>query len=124
MKIYTNIPIEKAGDSSDNTAKFFDDFYNQPIDINNNVMLSIKAYFEKRGFDPSSAETTAIIIVSQAKKDNLNPMNILDTLQGLSDVDISGLVTEILNYYRFKTSNLGVYVTPNSSDEVQRNILA
>ena len=70
-----------------------------------------------------AAQSVAMIILSQAKKDNLNPFDILDTLRGLSSVQISALVGEILNYNRFKTSSLGITLTPTPADEIQRNIL-
>jgi hypothetical protein len=47
----------------------------------------------------------------------------MDSLSGLSDVELSGLVSEILNYNRFKSSTLGIYIAPTASDEIQRNIL-
>jgi hypothetical protein len=123
-KLYTNIPIEKSGSSSDATFKYFDQYYDKPIDLDNNAMLAVKSFFEKRGFEPASAETTAIVILSQAKRDNINPIKIIDTLNGMSNVEISGLVSEILNYHRFKTSSLGISISPISADEIQRNILA
>jgi hypothetical protein len=50
-------------------------------------------------------------------------MQIMDTLTGLSNVEISGLVAEILNYNRFKTSSLGVSQLYAPADDVVRNIL-
>ena len=123
-KIYSNIPHSGSASSSDSTIEFFNNYYDRPIDVDNNVLISAKSFFEKRGFGKSAAETVAGIVLSQAKKDNLNPLQILDTLANLDNVQISGLVAEILNYNRFKTSNLGIFIKPLPSDEVQRNILA
>ena len=123
-KIYTNIPVEKKSDSAVATKQYFDEYFDKPVQIDNNALVLFKSYFEKRGFDKASAETISAVINVQAKQDNLNPMTILDTLSGLDNVEINGLVTQILNYHRFKSSALGVYVAPTSSDEVQRNILS
>jgi hypothetical protein len=123
-KIYSNIPPESTPSSSNSTVKYFDDFYNVPIDIDNNSLLQMQAFLQKRGFDKTAAEFTSGIILSQAKADNFNPNQLLDTLSGFSDVQMGGLVAEILNYNRFKTSVLGIYQGPALSDEVQRNILA
>lgn len=123
-RLYSNIPSESASSSADGTLKFFDQFYEKPMDIDNNALLAITAFFEKRGFESVSAEITAGIIMAQAKEDNLNAIKILDTLQGLSNTEISGLVAEILNTNRFKTSSLGIYVSPLPADEIQRNIIA
>lgn len=123
--MFTNLPIEQStSDSSNSTKKYFDQYFNTPVDIDNNFTVAITSFFEKRGFSSSSAESISLVILTQAKKDNLNPQQIVDSLSGLSNVEISGLVAEILNYNRFKSSSLGIYIEPSAADEVQRNILA
>jgi hypothetical protein len=124
-KIYSNLPIRQTTqDSADATKKYFNQYFNAPVEIDNNFTVSIKSFFEKRGFSASSAESIALVILTQAKKDNFNPQQIIDSLSGLSNVEISGIVAEILNYNRFKTSSLGIYIAPSAADEIQRNILA
>ena len=83
----------------------------------------MQAFFEKRGFGKASAEFTSSIIISQATLDGYNPIALLDTLKSLSDEGISGIVAEILNNNRFKTSALGIYFGFSSPDEIQRNII-
>jgi hypothetical protein len=123
--LYNNIPQANIPvvSSSDPTVKTFNNFYQIPIQLNNTVLIAIQSYFESRGFSPSAAESVGIIILSQATKDGLNALTILDTLRGLTDVQISALVGEILNYNRFKTSSLGITNTVIPADEIQRNIL-
>lgn len=123
MATYNNIPTEKSPSSSDQTIKVFDTYYQTPIDLNNNELIAMTSFFEKRGFQPVAAESTALVILKQAKKDGYNSMQILNTLGGLSDVEISSLVSEILNYNRFKTSALGVVQQVTPQGEVLRNIL-
>jgi len=122
-KIYTNIPIERKSDSATLTRQYFDEYFDKPVQIDNNALILFKAHFEKRGFDKASAETISAVINIQAKQDGLNPMTILDTLLGLDNVEVNGLITQILNFNRFKSSALGIYVAPTSSDEAHRNIL-
>jgi hypothetical protein len=122
-KIYTNFPIERKSDSANLTKQFFDEYFDKPIQIDNDALILFKAHFEKRGFDKSSAEIISAVINVQAKQDGLNPMTILDTLSGLDNVEVNGLITQILNYHRFKSSAIGIYVAPTSSDEAHRNIL-
>ena len=124
MTLYNNIPTDTAPKSnSDATVKFFDNFYQIPLQLNGTELTAITSYFESRGYGIQAAQSVAMIILSQSKKDNLNPFDILDTLRGLSSVQISALVGEILNYNRFKTSSLGITLTPTPADEIQRNIL-
>jgi hypothetical protein len=120
---YNNIPQSKTESNSDLTVRVFDQYFQAPIDLNNNELIAMIGFFETRGFDKDSAESTALVILKQAKKDNYNPMQIMDTLTGLSNVEISGLVAEILNYNRFKTSSLGVSQLYAPADDVVRNIL-
>ena len=122
--IYNNVPSEKQSSSADKTVKFFDEFYQVPVEINSTALTAMTGFFEGKGFEKDSAESVAIIILTQAKRDNLNPFQILDTLGGLDSVEISALVGEILNYNRFKTSSLGITTPPRPADEIQRNILA
>lgn len=123
-RTYSNLPFTKSDDSSANTVKYFNQYYDIPLDIDNNVTLSIKAFFEKRGFSSDSSEAIALIIVSQATKENFNPTIVLDSMGKLDSPTLSSVVAEILNYNRFKTSTLGTYVNPIAADEIQRNILA
>ena len=124
--LYNNIPQSdiQRKTSSDGTTKFFDSFYQIPIEINNTTLIAIKGFFETRGYGSVAAESVAIIITVQAKKDKLNPFEILDTLKGFTDVQISSIVGEILNYNRFKTSSLGVDYAVTPTQEPRRNILA
>lgn len=108
---YSNIPL-----SSNSTTS--------TIDIDPAVFAAIKSFFTSRDFGEVSAETITLIIIRQSKKDSYNPMQILDTLRGLNSVELSGLVSEILNYNRFKSSSLGYAQKFITNSEVARNIIA
>lgn len=123
MNLYSNLPPQKTPSSSDQTLKVFNNFYSLPVSISNNDLMAMTGFLENRGFDSNSAERTAIIILTQAANDGYSAMQILDTLKGLGSVEISGLVTEILNYNRLGTSFLGVIQTASPAEEVVRNIL-
>jgi hypothetical protein len=124
MTIYNNIPQKATPSSSNATVKFFNNYYQSPIELNSATLTAIIGFFESRGFGSDAAESVAIILVSQAKRDNLNAYEILNTLSGFTAIHLSSVVGEILNYNRFKTSNLGVTSIPSPADEIQRNILA
>jgi len=121
--IYNNIPQETPSSNSNLTVKVFDQYFQSTVDLNNNELIAMTGFFENRGFDKTSAETTALTVLKQAKKDRYNAMQIMDTLSGLSNVEISGLVAEILNFNRFKTSGLGISQLYAPSEDVIRNIL-
>lgn len=122
MTNLTNLPSNNSNQSS--TLKAFDSFYSAPIEIDATILAAMKGFFTNRGFHDVAAESIAITIITQAKTDNYNAMEILDSLKGLTNVELSGLVSEILNYNRLKTSSLGYAQTFSTNPEVARNILA
>lgn len=122
MNNYSNIPLNSKS-NLESTIQAFDAYYAQPIELNASAYGAIIGFFTNKGFQQVAAESISTIIMTQAKKDGYNPLKIIDTLKGLSDVEISGIVAEILNYNRFKTSSLGTAQAFTSNKEVQRNIL-
>jgi len=121
---YTNIPIQQSQNSDGDTLQTFDAYYDQPLELKSSTFNAIKGFFESRGFDKVSAESLAVTIIRQSKIDNANPMTVLDSFKSLESVEISAMVSEILNYNRFKTSFLGYSQDFNPTEEVARNVLA
>lgn len=106
------------------TLKAFDSFYSAPIEIDATVLAAMKGFFTNKGFQDVAAESIASTIIVQAKQDGYNPMEILDTLKSLQEVELSAIVSEILNYNRLKTSSLGYAQPFLTNPEVARNIIA
>jgi hypothetical protein len=120
---YNNLPPSTSVNSDSATLAAFDNFYNQPLEIKVSTFDAMTAFFTARGFDETAAQSVTVIIIKQAKKDNINPLQILDSLKGLDNVEISALVAEIINYNRFKTSFLGYSREFVINEEVSRNVL-
>jgi hypothetical protein len=121
----TNLPIKKtSASSSDATTKNFDQYNDIPVQLDQVTLTAMKGMLANRGFGEESAETIAITIMMQAKRDNYNPMNILDSMKTLGETELSQLVSEILNYNRLKTSVLGSIQKITPVDNVKRNIIA
>lgn len=119
----TNIPYANIT-SSDPTVRAFNNYYASPIELHSGTLNALTGFFTSRGFEETSAQTISVIIMTQAKKDRLNPMSILDTLGGYQAVEVSTFVTTLLNFNRYKTSFLGFSLTFSPRDVVARNILA
>lgn len=119
--MYSNLPINIP--IKDPAGAAFDAYTTRLQETDPTVYAAMVGFFEKRGFDNSSAESITTILYSQAKRDGYQPMQILDTLKGFDDVELSGLIAEILNYNRYKTSNLGKASQIAPHPLVQRNIL-
>ena len=81
-------------------------------------------FFENKGFDPTTAQSLTLTIMSQSLQDNINPMTVIDSLSGFDSAALSTLATAILNHNRYKTSYLGVGTQVTPVPLVNRNIVA
>ena len=125
MTYYNNLPQETTpGDSSNATVQVLDTYAQAPLNIDAATYDAMSSFFVTRGFGEDAARSMSYIIIKQSILDNYNPFQLIETLRGLSDVEISNLITEILNYNRFKTSSLGTASPFTPSEEVARNIVA
>ena len=106
------------------TTEYFNNFYNLEISYNPSEVDAVIGYFLKRGFDKTAAINTASVLLQQAKIDDLNVQQLLDTLKGVTDVQLSLIVAQILNFNREKTSVLG-FRDENVQQELfdQRNVV-
>lgn len=102
------IPVTQQEKSKiDLTPEYFNNFYNIEISYNPSEVDAVIGYFLKRGFGKTSAINTASVLLQQAKIDELNVQELIDTLKGVTDVQLSLIVAQILNLNRDKTSVLG-----------------
>jgi hypothetical protein len=118
---YSNLPT--IVDQTDSTVQSFNGYFTEPVELNSTTLAAMTAFFTSRKFGQVAAQSIAATIMMQAKKDKYNPLQILDTLKGLADLELSALVSEILNYNRFKTSSLGSSKPFFANDIVSRNII-
>jgi len=121
----SNLPKETPSNFSDKgVTKFFNTYFSKELSFPTNQVDAVVAFFTKRGFDKTAAISVASTLLQQAKIDSVNVFQLLDTLKGLDEVQLSAIVTEVLNYNRPKTSTLG-YKRTESADKIEkRNIVA
>lgn len=118
----TNLPVSDTTDSSSGTKNFFNNYFTAQVSYPAGEIDAVVGFFLKRGFDEQSAKSTAIVILNQAKLDNVNVFQLIDTLKGLTDVQLSQVVSEILNQTRQKTSVLGYRLLNVDETFESRNI--
>jgi hypothetical protein len=109
-------------DSSQEVRNFFDKFYQKEVSFPASQIDAVVGYFMKRDFAEESAKVLAIILLNQAKTDNISVFKLVDTLKGLTDIQLSAVVTELLNTYREKTSALGYRISQSPITIESRNI--
>lgn len=121
--MYTNIPASRSSSSSDKTLKTFNQQSSFVTQLDPAVLTMMTGFLESRNFSQETAELISISILKQAKQDGYNPMQILETIKGIGQAELSAIVAEILNYNRFKTSSLGVVTAVEPVEFVRRNIV-
>ena len=120
---YTNLPQKDSDSINDTIQKLTTSNYQTEYEMNSSDYDACIAFFVKRGFKRASAESTAYVILAQAKIDNISPQEILDKLNNASEIQLSELITLILNANRYKSSRLGVRQTLVTKELISRNIL-
>ena len=121
----SSLPQNKPSNTSDKgVTNFFNNYFSKTISFPTNQVDAVTVFFEKRGFDKSAAITVATTLLQQAKVDNVNVFKILDTMTGLNELQLSAVVTEILNYNRARVSTLGYKRTEGADKHEKRTIKA
>jgi hypothetical protein len=119
----SNLPLEQNTDSAQAVKLFFNNYFNEAISFPAGEIDAVVGFFKKRGFDDLASNSTSIILLQQAKLDGVEIFKLLDTLKGFTEIQLSAVVAEVLNYNRQKNSTLG-YRQQDTSDLLEkRNVL-
>jgi len=103
--------------------KFFNNFFEFPIEVSSNVDAAILAHFETITDNKESARALASAVIYTALKQGLNPMAVLDEFRNISPGDLNTYTALFLNYERRGTSFLGLVNRPVQNKYVTRAIL-
>jgi hypothetical protein len=119
-----NLPTPQlSNDSAEPVKQFFDKFYTKSVSFPAAQIDAVVSFFLKRDFNEDGARSTAIVLLNQARIDNVDVFQILDTMKSLTDLQMSQVVAQILNGYRENTSLLGYRVANIENPYEARNIL-
>src|SRR5210317_1184377 len=122
-EFYTNLPPKDKDELDKTIEKLTTSNYETEYQFNVGEYDSTIAFFVKRGFSRTAAESTAYAILSQSKIDDIKPQEILDQLTYATPALLSELITIILNANRYKSSRLGVRKALTTKETVSRNII-
>ena len=122
-EFYTNLPPKDKDDLDKTIEKLTTTNYESDYQFSPGDYDSTVAFFVKRNFSRTAAESTAYVILDQAKIDNIRPQEILDKFTYSDPALLSELTTIILNANRYKSSRLGVRQTLTTKETVSRNII-
>jgi len=120
----TNLPPQVVEDSASATKLFFDEYGQAPLEFSANDVEAAIGFFQGQGFDRDAAEITAMVVLRQAKFENIPAFQLIDQLKGLDGMKLSALVGEILNNNRPSSSALGFRMGKVDDELKTRNIAA
>jgi hypothetical protein len=124
MSTLSNLPSKTNRDSALGTRLYFDKYGEVALEFKASDVDSTVGFLTSRGFTNDAAIVTSVILLKQAKIDNMPISELLDTLKGLENLELSTLVGEVLNNNRSSTSTLGFKTTPTVNQLQKRNIVA
>ena len=119
----SNLGVQKA-QGSQSIIEFLSGIETERTELDGAEYDACVAFFTSRNYDLQSAKSLAYVLMKQAKVDGVDVFQVLDTLRPASPVDLSQLVSEVLNAYRYKTSVLGYKNDRTALNHVSRNIRA
>lgn len=120
----SSLPIPNISKRSDKGVQlFFDTYYNTQINLSDNELSVVIAFFEDAGFDKTAAIAVSTLLLRQAKNESIKVFELLDTLKTLDGKRLSSIVAEILNYSRKRTSVVGFRKLKTTTTIETRNIL-
>jgi hypothetical protein len=103
--------------------KFFNNFFNFPIEVSSNIDAAIVSYFEQIADNKESARALASAVMYTAIKQGVNPMSALDEFRKIPIGDLNTYTALFLNFERIGTSFLGLKNQPIQNKYVTRAIL-
>jgi hypothetical protein len=115
----SNLPQQSAGD----VKNFFDNLIKNEVTFPAAEIDATVGFFLKRGFDQTSANATSIVLLSQARNDGVPVFSLVDKLKGLTDLQLTQVIAQVLNAEREGTSLLGYRVETVVNTYEARNIL-
>ncbi len=119
----TNLPPPESTGKVE-VREFFDKYFQTQVTFPVGQIDAVVGFFLKRNFQEQAARSTAIVLLNQAKIDNVNVFELLDSLKGLTDLNLNHVVTEVLNTSRDRSSTLGYTIPTVVNTTESRNIRA
>lgn len=119
----SNLPANIPADSALGTRLFFDSYNYSPLEFGSNDVDAVFGFFQSKGFSETASVNTGLILLKQAKIDNMPVFELIQTLKSLNGLQLSTLIGEVLNNNRSNISTLGFKVESVDKLNQTRNII-
>jgi hypothetical protein len=118
------IPSNLNSTGLNKTTNFFNNYFQQPDQLDQNINDSILSYFEQQMEDKESARLMVQTIIETAKANRQSPLDVLSEFQKFPSGELTARLVIYLNGTRVNTSFLGIKSTPKTNPFVQRSIIS
>lgn len=124
MSTSTYIDYSTSDDQIVQTKQYFDNYQKTKVSYPSNQVDAVIGFFTSRGFELSSAQSVAGVLLQQAKVDQVNVMELIDKIKNFDKVRLNDLVAAILNANRDRRTIVGFKDnTVNEKNIYRRNII-
>jgi hypothetical protein len=117
-----NLPSKLITDSAKATQLFFARYGQQAIEFKPDDVAAVIGFFQNREFETDVAISAALEVLKSAKQDKRSVFLLLDTLTEFNGVQLSVIVSKILNQNRLPISTLGFRSNVGIAESITRNI--
>lgn len=100
-----------------------DKYFQKEISFPAEQIDAVQGFFMKRGYSNDAVRSLSIVMLNQAAIDKINVFQLLDKLNNITDIQLTKIVTEVLNAYRDISSVLGYKQIIADDSFESRNIL-
>lgn len=107
----------------DRTIRIFDSFYSIDLVIGASEYDIVNAYFVSVCATKNIANNFTVMLFRVAQETGVNVLDLLQSIQGKSKLDMNQTISYYLNSLKSKTSLYGVSLVPKPNQPVARNIV-
>jgi len=117
-----NLPSKLITDSAKATRIFFARYGQLGTEFKADDVAAAIGFFQSREFETDVAISAALEVLKSAKQDKRSVFLLLDTLTEFNGVQLSVIVSKVLNQNRLPISTLGFRSDLGITDSISRNI--
>jgi hypothetical protein len=117
-----NLPSKLITDSAKATRIFFARYGQRVTEFKPDDVAATIGFFQNNGFETDVAISAALEVLKSAKQDKRSVYLLLDTLSEFNGVQLSVIVSKILNQNRLSISTLGFRSDVSIAESISRNI--
>ena len=115
--------ILETSSDLDRTIRIFDSFYSIDLVVGANEYDIVHAYFVSVCATKNIANNFTVLLFRVAQETGVNIMDLLQSIQGKSKLQMNQTISYYLNSLKSKTSLYGVSLVPKPNQPVARNIV-